>query len=332
MKDIAQDLGVSLMTVSKALRNHSDVAEETRRRIIERARELNYQPNLIARGLVNRRTYLAGLIIPDMMNSFFAEIAKGVSDGLEKHGYQIVVCNSCERAETELQQVNLLLSRHVDGLIVASAAHDASASPVAALTTRKARWVLIDRAIPGVNAHYVGVNDEEIATLAVEHLVEQGCRRIAHIRGPEISVGLGRLQGYRHTLAKHHLKMPPEYVVGREPGDAGGYEAMRRLLKHDPAPDGVFAFNDGVAAGAIKAILEAGLCVPRDIAVVGAGNVHYSDLLCVPLTTVDQSSTLIGQTAAELLLEAIEAKEPQVPRSIQFSPRLVVRESSLRKK
>jgi LacI family transcriptional regulator len=332
MKDIARDLGVSLMTVSKALRNHSDVAEETRRRIVERARELNYHPDLIARSLVSRRTYLVGLIVPDMMNSFFAEVARGVSDRLEARGYQIVVCNSCERAETELQQVKLLLSRHVDGLIIASAARDASASPVEALTARNARWVLIDRTIPGVNVHYVGVNDEEIAALAVEHLIEQGCRRIAHIRGPEISVGIGRLLGYRRTLARHRLKVPPEYVAGREPGDIGGYEAMRRLLRLDPAPDGVFAFNDVVAAGAIKAILEAGLRIPRDIAVVGAGNVHYSDMLRVPLSTVDQSSLLIGRKAAELLLDSMEAKEPKAPKRIVFSPRLVVRDSSMRKK
>jgi LacI family transcriptional regulator len=332
MKDIAHDLGVSLMTVSKALRNKSDVAEETRRRVLERARELKYQPNLIARSLVNRRTYLVGLIVPDMMHSFFAEVAKGVSDKLEPHGYQIVVCNSGERLETEIQQLKLLLSRHVDGVIIASAATSASGLPAEALSAPNTRRVLIDRSIPGVTGSFVGVDDEEIASLAVEHLVEQGCRRIAHIRGPEISTSIGRLLGYRRTLARRRLKAPPEYVIGKEPGDTGGYEAMRRLLRHHPAPDGVFAFNDPVAAGAIKAILEAGLRVPEDVAVVGAGNVHYSDLLRVPLTTVDQSSLLIGRTAAELLLDSIEAKEPPAPRRVVFSPRLIVRESSLRKK
>jgi LacI family transcriptional regulator len=332
MKDIAEELGVSLMTVSKALRNKSDIAEETRRRIVERARELKYQPNLIARSLVNRRTYLVGLIIPDMMTSFFAEVAKGVSARLEPRGYQIVVCNSGERLETELQQMKVLLSRHVDGLIVASCATSSASSPADVLGVPSARWVLIDRTIPGVSANYVGVNDEEVASLAVEHLVDQGCRRIAHIRGPEISTGAGRLLGYRRTLAKHRLKAPPEYVAAREPGDIGGYDAMRRLLRQDPPPDGVFGFNDPVAAGAIKAILEAGLRVPQDVAVIGVGNVHYSDLLRVPLSTVDQSTLLIGRSAADLLLDSIEAKEPPVPRRILFSPRLVVRESSLRKK
>lgn len=331
MKDIAQDLGVSLMTVSKALRNHRDVSEETRRRVVERARELKYQPNLIARGLVSRRTYLVGLIVPDMMHSFFAEIARGVGEKLEPHGYQIVTCNSGERAEAELQQVRLLLSRHVDGLIIASAAHETRNSPAEILAARNARYVLIDRTLPGVDAHYVGVNDEEIGSLAAEHLIEQGCRRIAHIRGPETSTGAGRLRGYRRALARHQMKTPPDYITGGGPGDAAGYAAMGRLLRHPQRPDGVFAYNDPVAAGAMKAILEAGLRIPQDIAVVGAGNGQYSELFRVPLSTIDQSSLAIGRTAAELLLDCIESKEPSAPRQILFAPRLVVRESSLRR-
>jgi len=145
MKDIAQDMGVSLMTVSKALRNKSDVAEETRRRILERARDLKYQPNLVARSLVNRRSYLVGLIVPDMMSSFFAEVAKGLGAKLEPRDYQIVSCNSGERLEVELQQIRLLLSRHVDGLVVASAATKAASLPAEILAAPHSRWVFIDR-------------------------------------------------------------------------------------------------------------------------------------------------------------------------------------------
>ncbi len=330
MKDIAEDLGVSLMTVSKALRNHSDVAEATRRRVIERARELKYQPNLVARSLVSRRSYLIGLIVPDMMHSFFAEIAKGIADKLEPRGYQIVISNSGERAETELQQARLLMSRSVDGLIIASAANTAD-SLNELLKTRTTRYVLIDRTVPGVEANYVGGDDEEIGSLATEHLIEQGCRRIAHLRGPGISTGLGRLRGYRSALAKHRLQVPAEYVAGHLYEDATGYGAMRRLLRLDPRPDGVFAFNDPVAIGAMRAILEAGLRVPQDIAVIGAGNVHYSDLLRVPLSTIDQSSYLMGQSAADLLTDLMEAKTPPVPRRILLPPRLVIRDSSRRK-
>ncbi|HWR37414.1 MAG TPA: LacI family DNA-binding transcriptional regulator [Clostridia bacterium] len=333
MKDIAEELGVSLMTVSKALRNHLDVSEATRRRIRQRARELQYEPNLIARSLASRRTYLIGLIIPDMMHSFFAEVAKGIGRKLEPLGYQILISNSGENAEAELRQLKLLMARSVDGLIIASAAA-AKGNPAEAalLNSRKTPYVCIDRPIRDLKANFVGVKDEEIGAMATEHLIEEGCRNIAHISGPMNTNGRGRLQGYRRTLAKHGLRVLPENVVSGAHEDSTGYGAMQKLMKLKRRPDGVVCYNDAVAIGAIKAILEAGFNVPRDIAVIGAGDVHYSDLLKVPLSTINQNSTGIGETAAEILLECMETKKARAPKCILFPPRLVVRESSMRKR
>ncbi len=332
MKDIAQDLGVSLMTVSKALRSHSDIGEETRRRVINRARELNYRPNWIARSLVTRRTYMVGLVIPDLMHSFFAEVAKGVGRKFGPLGYQIVISNSEENPEAEARQIEVLLDRNVDGVIVASAQAHIRAELFRILEKRETPYVLIDRMPSGFQGHYVGVRDEEIGMVATNHLIEQGCHRIAHLRGPAISNGSGRLRGYHRALGKHRLEAPPEYVVSGLWEDGSGYEGMRRLLHLRKRPDGVFCYNDPVAAGAIKAILEAGLTVPGDIAVIGAGNVHYSDLLRVPLSTIDQSSSLIGETAAELLAQCIETqKKPLPPKRVFIPARLIVRESSRRK-
>ncbi len=330
MKDIAEELGVSVMTVSKALRNHHDIAEETRQRIHRRAQELNYEPNLNARSLASNRTYLIGLIVPDMMHSFFAEVAKGIGERFEPLGYQILISNSGENAETELRQIRLFMARNVDGLIIASAAGRASGELIDLLTSRNARYVLIDRMIPNVKANFVGVNNEEIGAMATEHLIAQGCKRIAHIRGPMVSTGKGRLRGYKRALQKHRLTAPDAYIYSGAVNDSGGCEAMQHLLSVRPRPDGVFCYNDPVAAGAIKAILEAGLQVPRDIAVIGAGDVHYSDLLRVPLSTINQSSLDIGHSAAELLLECMESKTPRAPKRILFPPRLVIRESTRR--
>jgi LacI family transcriptional regulator len=331
MKDIARDLGVSLMTVSKALRSHSDISEETKRRVLKRARELNYRPNWIARSLVTRRTYMVGLIIPDLMHSFFAEVAKGIARKFEPLGYQIVISNSEENPSAELREVEVLLDRSVDGIIVAAAEPNVRGELFKKLQSHKIPYVLIDRLPAGFEGHFVGVKDEEIGLMATEHLIERGCRRIAHLRGPANSTGIGRLRGYRRALAKHGLEAKPEYVVSGQHEDSTGYEGMRKLLSVSPQPDGVFCYNDPVAAGAIKAILEAGLKVPDDIAVIGAGNVHYSDLLRVPLSTIDQSSTLIGETAADLLVECIEAKNPLPARRTLITPRLIARESSRRK-
>ena len=331
MKDIARDLGVSLMTVSKALRSHSDISEETKRRVLKRARELNYRPNWIARSLVTRRTYMVGLIIPDLMHSFFAEVAKGIARKFDPLGYQIVISNSEENPEAELREIQVLLDRSVDGIIIAAAQSNVRGELFKILETRKIPYVLIDRLPAGFEGHFVGGRDEEIGMMATEHLIDQGCRRIAHLRGPGNSTGSGRLRGYRRALAKHQLEAPADYVVSGQHEDSTGYEGMRKLLGVSPRPDGVFCYNDPVAAGAIKAILEAGLKVPHDIAVIGAGNVHYSDLLRVPLSTIDQSSSLIGETAADLLVECIEAKNPVSPRRVLIPPRLIARESSERK-
>ncbi|MGD0578808.1 MAG: substrate-binding domain-containing protein, partial [Bryobacteraceae bacterium] len=171
--------------------------------------------------------------------------------------------------------------------------------------------------------------------IATTHLLEQGCRRIAHIRGSQVSTAVGRLEGYRRALARRELTPLAGHIVpigtfADERGEIGGHEAARTLLATEPRPDGIFCYNDNSALGAMRAVLEAGLKIPEDIALVGCGNVLYSDFLRVPLSTIDQDSLSIGTHSAELALSLIEAKEPVHPRSILVTPRLVARASSLR--
>ncbi len=330
IKDIARDLGVSSMTVSKALRNQFDISEETRKRVVKRAEELGYQPNLLARGLVTRRTYLIGIVIPDLMQSCFAEVIKGAAKRIKSHGYHVVIAESEEDASSEIGQIETLLAHNVDGLIVASAQNNGRWLH-RSLQEKKIPCVLIDRTLSGLKAHYIGADDMEIGAIATWHLIDQGCRRIAHIRGPAISNGNGREQGYRRAMAEHDLEVLPGYVVAGQHRDATGHEAMAQLLDLGSRPDGVFCYNDQVASGAVTAIVEAGLNVPKDIAVIGVGNVHYSSHLRVPLSTVDQRSTVIGETAGELLAESLEAKTQPRPQEVLITPHLVIRQSSLRR-
>ncbi len=331
MLDIARDLNVSVVTVSKVLRNQGRISAATRKRVLRRAKELHYQMNWAARSLVTRRTYTIGLLLPDFTHPFFAEIARAVAQTVRPHGYHIIISYSEEDPKLELSEADSLLARQVDGLIIASAQPMRRLALFKRIESRKVPYVLIDRPIAGLQASFVGVDNRAIGKLATEHLIARGCVQIAHLRGPAIGIAGERLQGYREALAGKGLRMPASYVVNGGHGDQTGYEGMRHLLRAArPTPDGIFCYNDPVAIGAMKAILDANLRVPHDICVVGAGNVQYSDLLAVPLTTVDQGTCQIGAQAAELLMERITLKRPGRPKKILISPRLVERESTRR--
>ena len=333
MTDIARDLNVSVVTVSKALRNDEKISLRTRKRVLRRARQLNYQMNWVARSLATKHTYTIGLLLPDFTHPFFAEIAKAVAETVRAHSYHVIISYFEEDPACEIHETDSLLSRQVDGLIIASAQSADNLEMFERIGQRKVPYVLIDRRIAGLHATFVGVDNEAIGRLATEHLIAQGCRRIAHLRGPEIGIAAGRLAGYRRALEKHDLSVRPRFVIGggaKAFREETGYREMRQLLKEDPIPDGVFCYNDPVAIGAIQAVREAGLEVPRDICVVGAGNVHYSGQLAVPLTTIDQGTRQTGKRAAKLLLQQIAAKRPLRPKTILLSPRLIMRESTSR--
>ncbi len=333
LKDIAHDLGLSVVTVSKVLRNHPDIGEETRKRVLQRMQELNYQPNLTARALVTGRTWTLGLVVPDLLHPFFAEIANVITAEIRKHGYSLLIASSDEDPEMEAQEIRQMLARRVDVILVASAQWRLDS--FRQIEEQKTPYILLDRRLPGLEANYIGVDDEVVGALATEHLIEQGCRHVAHIRGPEVSTAIGRMEGYRRTLASYNLTPLPGHIVslgasGDHRGEQGGFEAAKRLLATQPRPDGIFCFNDPSALGAMRAILEAGLRIPRDLAVVGCGNLSYSDFLRVPLSSVDQGSQAIGRQAADLAMKMAQKKGQPRP-SIEFvHPHLVVRASSQR--
>jgi LacI family transcriptional regulator len=197
-------------------------------------------------------------------------------------------------------------------------------------------FVLIDRNVPGANANFIGIDDRAAGRIATEHLIDIGCRRIAHIRGRQASTGVQRFEGYCEALRARGIAYDEDLVISRIHVDTQsteeGERAMRILLDRKHLPDGVFCFNDPMAVGAMKAIHAAGLRIPEDIAVIGCGNLHYDDWLRVPLSTIDQHSELIGKNAGELVLSLIESKKNVRPRSQILAPALVVRASTLRVK
>jgi LacI family transcriptional regulator len=331
MSDIAGDLNVSVVTVSKVLRNKGRISEKTKQRVIQRCRELNYQPNLIARSLATRRTFTIGLLLPDFTHPFFAQIAKSVAQTARARGYHAFISYFDEDPEIEVSEAQAMLARRVDGLILASAQCDGQSEFFKDILSRETPLVLIDRPVAKVKASFVGVDHVGIGRMATEHLIAQGCRHIAHLRGPEVGIAKDRLNGYCLALEGSGLVVLPDYIVEAGFQDQSGYAAMRGLLESSIKVDGAFCYNDPVAVGAIKALGETGRRVPQDVAVVGAGNVNYADALSVPLTSIDQCPDEIGMAAGKLLLDKIESTRNLKTKTIIVPHRLVVRLSTERR-
>jgi LacI family transcriptional regulator len=329
MKRIAQELGVSVTTVSKVLNEQPDIGSATRARVLAKVEELGYRPNAVARSLTLRRTHTLGVVIPDLMHSFFVEIVAGIESVMSAKGYGLLLCSSGEDPKKERAELEMLSARQVDGVVLASAHVSGNTDVLRKIAAGGCALVMIDRDDHArVSCHRVLTDDLAVGRLATEHLTAHGRRRIAHIGGPPIVHAKRREEGYVDALKDAGIKPDPELIMRAGFMEADGYHAMQRLLEIEPPVDAVFAANDPAALGAMKAIWEAGLNVPRNVAVVGAGDVAHGDLLRVPLTTVAWSKELQGRRAAELLLEQM-GPLPRGPfRRIIIPPSLVARESS----
>jgi len=329
MKRIAGELGVSITTVSKVLNNHDDISPATRARVLAKVEQLGYRPNAVARSLTLRRTQTLGIVIPDLMHSFFVEIVAGIESVASAKGYGLLLCSSGENLAKERSELQLLGERQVDGLVLAPAPGAGNGELLRALRAQSVGVVMIDRDdYPSIPCHRVLTDDERVGTLATAHLLASGRRAIAHLAGPKLVHARRREQGWRDALRAAGLRPKPEWLVPAGFMDDDGRRAMTRLLAVRPRIDAVFAANDPAAIGAMKAIWEAGLHVPDDIAVVGVGDIALGDLLRVPLTTVSWSRTELGRHAAELLLQSGHARNGDQPtRRVIVPPHLVVRES-----
>jgi LacI family transcriptional regulator len=272
---------------------------------------------------------LAALLVPDLIHPFFAELAKGLASALDG-SHTLVIASTEENAARERTQLADLATRAVDAVILASVQPRLSA--IADLLPRDRPVVLVDRRLAGWQGHFVGMDDRRIGQLATEHLIETGCRRIAHITGSGVSTATDRLLGYRQVLARYGLPTARELTItrarGDDLGDLSGYRAMRRLLRLRKRPDGVFCNNDPTAMGAMQALLDAGLDVPGDIALVGCGDAHYAKALRVPLTTVAQQPGVIGRKAGELVAGMAAGKRRRPPTTVLLAPTLQVRQST----
>lgn len=332
LKDIAQSLNVSIVTVSKVLNGDTSISESTRAKVLATAHKLGYRTNLTAKSLVTGKSKMIGLIVPDLFHGFFSAIAASMSDELRNHNYGLLIASSREDGELERNEVEQMLARNVDALVVATCKASSKTLNAAAL---EIPVVLLDRRLDKDNsASYVGTDNLLAGELATKHLLDIGKKRIAHIGGPASSPAYDRETAYRRVLREQGICVPNGFVVKRakneESSPATGAQAMRKLLELKAPPDSVFCYNDPTAIGAMAAILEAGLRIPEDIAVVGCGNIQHAAYTLVPLTSVDQDTVQLGKSAASLALNSIErTDQASISRQdIVIQPKLVIRSSS----
>lgn len=325
IKDIARRCRVSPATVSRVLNGFPHVQAGTRARVQEEIRRVSYRRNGVARSLVLRKTRTLGLVLSDITNPFYAEIAKGIEDQATVHGYTTVLCSTNNLPERQHEYIQILLERRVDGLILGSAR--LREPEVEALAQGGFPVVLVNRRLRSPQVDSVVVDNYGGALRLVEYLIRLGHSRIAHIRGPlQFSTGYDRFRGYRDALLAQDLQLDPRLVVAGAFRYADGRAAARRLLATPARPTALFAANDLMALGALEALAEAGIRVPEGMAVAGFDDVEPASYWGIRLTTMSQRISDMARLAVDLLLERIE-RGRRDPRQIVLPPHLVVRGS-----
>lgn len=325
--DIANELGISKSTVSRALRGHTDIHEGTRKMILDLAQQLEYQPNPLANALLKSRTNIVGILVPEFRHYFFPTVIMGAQEILSKAGYNVMICQSDESYDTEVANVKALMNSRVDGLLVSVTTQTNNVDHFRAVLRKEVPLVFFNRVCPELDTPQVIVDDYAGAFQAVEHLVQQGYRRIAHLAGPvSLLVSRLRMQGYLDALQKHGLPVDNELIIHYDLTEEKARIYANYLLSLPQPPDAIFAINDPTAIEIILVAKSRGIKIPQELGIVGFSNDPISAIIEPPLTTVEQPVWEMGRQAARILLEQME--NPRIE-TYQLPTRLVVRGSSV---
>ena len=325
IKDVAALAGISYTTVSHVLNKTRPVSEPVRLKVEEAIARLDYVPSAVARSLKAKSTAPIGLLVANSLNPYFAELARGIEDYCERNNYCVILCNCDDDPDKQRSYLRVLLEKRVDGLVVASAGGDAGlASGLAGVRTP---MVIVDRSLEGIDADLVRIDHEQGAYLATRHLLDLGHRAIACIGGPAItSVAHMRKAGYLRALSEAGLIPNDDWMIESDFSCTGGYEAAGRLLSGD-RPSAIFACNDMMGIGVLRAAAERHIRVPEQLSVIGFDDVQMSRYVYPALTTVGQSILQLGETAAQVLLRRIATPQQAVEQLI-VAPSIVLREST----
>lgn len=332
IKDIARLLGISVSTVSRALKNHPDISAETKEKVNETARKLNYRPNALALGLKSSKSNTIGVIIPEIVHFFFSSVISGIEDASYETGYNVMVCQTNEMYERETIVAKALLDHRVDGVLVSVAKTSTKFDHLTLLQDNGVPLVFFDRVCAFIETDAVVVDDYKGAYMATEHLIAVGCRNIVHLAAPEnLMIGRLRKVGYCRALEDNNMQVDP-YNIYLCDTSQKAEEKIGHILARDPRPDGFFAVNDSTAIAVIQQVKKAGFRVPEDIAVVGFGDGPVATICSPTLTTIEQNGYETGYEATRFLLDRISKGNAAIAaRKKVFAPVLVKRESTNRR-
>ncbi|HBZ80884.1 MULTISPECIES: LacI family DNA-binding transcriptional regulator [Brevibacillus] len=327
IKDIAKRANVSTATVSRVINNKSEgISPQTREYIQSIIKELNYQPNALARGLITRKTSTIGLILPDITNPFFPDLVRGIEDAANKAGYSVFLGNSDDNAKKEKKYVQLMTEKKVDGIIFSSTAKY-SKDLYDELIAADIPVVLIDRGESGDAYSGVYMKNEEGAYMATKHLLEQNHTRIGCISGPpSVQNSQDRVEGYKRALAEAGISVQESWIVSGGYRIDGGYEVAKKMLA-DGEVTAIFACNDLMAIGVYEAAQELGKSIPRDVSVVGFDDIRLISTLMPKLTTIRQPAYQMGKEAAKILIQSIKKKGIK-QKVVYWEPELMIRQST----
>lgn len=334
IKDIAKALGLSTSTVSRALRDSYEINPDTKRIILDYAEKMNYRPNPIALSLKENRSLSIGVIVPEIANFYFSQAINGIEAAAYERGYHVVIFQSQESYEREVEEVEHLAALRVDGLLMSLSSHTVDVGHLKSLHDRGLPLVFFDRIPASINTFKVVADNANGAFEATAHLLESGRRRIAHITSmPGLSITKERLSGYTAALEKYNIPFDENLVKYCSYTPEEVYANLDSLFSLPDPPDSFLTASDRLALGYYAGLKKRGVRIPEEVAFVGFSNLNVAELLDPPMSVIVQPAFQMGQTAAQLLLDLIE-KKPKKPEfhTVSLPTQLFLRESSVRKK
>lgn len=332
LSDIAKQLNVSKVTVSKALRGHPDISRETTKLVKKVAEELGYTPNFAARNLSSRKSNTIGVVVPKIAHFFFSSLIEAIYDEAFYNNFDIALTVSQENSERERKHIETLMAMRVDGLIVSITQQTKDKAIFEKVVSRDVPLVFMDRVIQVEGTSQVTVDDKGGAIKAIELAVANGYTKIAHIGGyREINIGKSRYDGFVEAMNRNGLPINPDWVIHGGFGEDDGYQGFMKLYKSGKMPEFIFAVTYPVALGVYAAAADVGVKIPEDIDIICFGSASINKFLKPALSYVDQPTSTLGKAAVDLVLEHIGQAEEFVPKLIEVPTELVIRDTCVKK-